>query len=354
MKDKIVRFLAMSMVVAFAVLSANAQDETLASAAGDKYVISAKAGGVNFVEGDVSVVRRDGKAGPLLKGDTIEIGDKVSTGSDGKAEILLNPGSFLRLGGNSAFAFKTTSLDDLQLKLDSGSAILEVFAAEEFQVVVAAPKTKFVLIDTGVYRIDVGPGGNASLRVWKGGARLTNSAEIVKSGRQAAPNSTGTLSVSKFDRGKRDAFDNWSRTRGKELAKISALLKRANLRNVLMQAYNGRRWNMFGSFGLWVFDPFFGGFCFLPFGYGWNSPYGYGYGGHYIGWYEMPPVIYNPPTTGGGNTGGNNNTPQITPIVTAGDRTPTPPFERMQQTMGGGRGSDRGGSSSDSGSSSPS
>jgi hypothetical protein len=357
MKTIVVRFIAICVCFAFVCMNSAAQDETIAAAAGDRYLISAKAGGVNFVAGTVSVVRKEGKSGALLKGDTLQIGDRVSTGPDGKAEILLNPGSFLRLGGNSAFKFKTTSLEDLQLKIQSGSAIFEVFAANDFQVSVSTPKTDYLLIETGVYRVDVLGGGDARLEVWKGAARIPNSVEIVKTGRVANVRGSGGFSITKFDRGEKDALDIWSKARGKELARISALLKRGNLRTTLMQSFLGRRWNMYGSFGLWVYDPFFGGYCFLPFGYGWNSPYGFGYG-NYIGWYDLPPVIYYPPHTGGGNSGGGTNTPTITPIVSAGDRSPVPPFVRMQETMGGGRGGDRGGdrggSSYDPGSSSPS
>jgi hypothetical protein len=97
--------------------------DQMVSAATSSYVISAKAGGVNFVEGKVSVARKDGKSGLLLKSDTVEIGDKVTTGADGKAEILLNPGSFVRLGANTEFEFQTTELDNLKLKLSAGSAI---------------------------------------------------------------------------------------------------------------------------------------------------------------------------------------------------------------------------------------
>ncbi|MCV5132938.1 FecR family protein, partial [Escherichia coli] len=80
-----------------------AQNETLRAAAGDKWMISARAGGVNYVEGDVAVVRSNARSGRLLKGDMVEIGDRVSTGTSGKAEILMNPGSYIRLAGNSAF-----------------------------------------------------------------------------------------------------------------------------------------------------------------------------------------------------------------------------------------------------------
>src|SRR5688572_13626650 len=108
-----------------------AQDDRVVSAAGDTYVISAKAGGINFVEGKVSIARKDGKSSYLIKDDKLEIGDKVTTGTDGKAEILLNPGSFVRLGTNTGFEFITTDLDNLKLKLSSGSAIFEVYADDE-------------------------------------------------------------------------------------------------------------------------------------------------------------------------------------------------------------------------------
>src|SRR5688500_15986988 len=145
MRHRCIRFIAICLSFTSLCMVVHAQDETLSAAAGDKYVISAKAGGVNFVEGAVGVVRKSGKSGVLIKGDVLNVGDRVSTGTDGRAEILLNPGSFLRIGGNSAFEFKTTMLDDLRLSIDRGSAILEVFAAEEFKVAVNTPRAKYLL-----------------------------------------------------------------------------------------------------------------------------------------------------------------------------------------------------------------
>ena len=97
-----------------------AQSRTSTSPVADKYIISAKAGGVNFVEGTVTVIRATGRSGILLKSDRVEIGDRVTTGADGRAEVLLNPGSFIRLGKNSSFEFGSTDLEDLQIRLDSG------------------------------------------------------------------------------------------------------------------------------------------------------------------------------------------------------------------------------------------
>lgn len=304
MRINLSRVAAAGFLMALCVLGAVAQRETIAAAAGDKYVISAKAGGVNFVEGAVSVSRKNGRSGLLLKGDQIQIDDVVSTGTDGRAEVLLNPGSYVRLGSSTNFEFDTTSLDDLQLSIGKGSAIFEVFADDDFRIAVNTPKGLVYLIQSGIYRVDV-TGDQARIEVWKGRAQLGESTEAtVKSGREAIIGS-GVSTVSKFDRDDKDSFEVWSKSRAKDLAKISTKLKRDTMRTSLMQSFLGRRWNVYDSFGLWAYDPWSSSYCFVPFGYGWSSPYGFGFGPH-IGWYNLPPVIYYPqpnnpngPSTGG-------------------------------------------------------
>lgn len=334
MKRSFFRVLAGSLVGLLLAVAAFAQDDdAVVAAAGDKYVISAKAGGVNYIEGRVAVARKNGKSGYLLKGDTLEIGDRVSTGTGGKAEILLNPGSYLRLGENSSFEFQMTSLDDLQVKLHSGSAMFEVFAANEFRVTINTSKTEFQLVESGIYRVDVLGDGGATLAVWKGKALIGNSETAVVRGGREATVSGSRFAVVKFDRDDKDELETWSKVRARELAKISANLKRNNLRNSLINSFYGDRWSLYDSFGLWVYDPFWRSYCFLPFGYGWYSPYGYGFG-HSIWWYKLPRVIYQAPP---GN-GGDPVTPTVKPGRSASIRdNETPPFIKMQ-----GSGSKRG------------
>lgn len=272
-----------------------AQDDKIVSAAGDTYIISAKAGGVNYTEGKVSIVRKDGKSGLLLKSDKIEIGDKISTGADGKAEILLNPGSFVRLGGNTEFEFQTTDLDNLKLKLSSGRAIFEVYADNEFKVTLDLPNADIELTKSGVFRVDVLADGSGKISVWKGKVIVGDEKAEVKAGKSAIV-SGKTAAIAKFDRDNKDEFDIWSQLRAKEAADINKQLQRNALRNSLLGAYNRGGWNMFGTFGLWVFDAFTGRWCFLPFGSGWNSPYGYNYGFNIYDC-QLPPVVYTPPVT---------------------------------------------------------
>ena len=130
------------LLVLLSVIAAQAQDAR--SSVASDYLISAKAGGVNYVEGKVSVFRKTGTSGYLVAGDEINIGDRVTTSSDGKAEILLNPGSYLRIGGSTSFDFISTDLENLKVNLRTGSAIFEVYASREFKVSVKIDRKSVV------------------------------------------------------------------------------------------------------------------------------------------------------------------------------------------------------------------
>lgn len=370
---KFLLFAGILSLVTVSAIAQNSPDSKVVSAAGDIYVVSAKAGGISFVEGKVSVERKNGKSGLLLKGDTLEIGDKVTTAADGKAEILLNPGSYLRLGGNSEFSFIETELEKLKLGLTKGSGIFEVYAADDFKVTVQTPKNNYYFIDSGVFRIDLF-GEKETLSVWKGLAQVGDSyVNVVKAGRRSFL--TGdNFEIAKFDRDESDALDKWSKLRSKELAQINKKLQRDLLRSTLLDSYRNRGWGFYDSFGLWVFDPISGMYCFLPFGRGWRSPYGYNLGYNiweYYPWIYMPPMNPNPPTNP--NPPSNPNPPNNEPTQaqireTRRVNVQTPPFQRMtesnyrNESSGGGNydsgsggfGSSSSGSSRDSGSSSSS
>lgn len=333
MSRKLFGFLAVFAMAVFMSANAFAQSERNASAVSEMYVISAKAGAVNFTEGKVAVARNDSRSGYLLKGDRLEIGEKVSTGNQGRAEILLNPGSFVRLGENTEFEFVSTSLDDLKLKVTRGSAVFELIADKEFAVAVATPKGGFKAVESGIYRVDVEADGSGKLFVYGGKATVSEAKTgVVKKGRTATLNGGNAL-IEKFDRDDRDALDIWSKSRAKELAKVNDKLKRDDLRGSLLNSYNSRGWGFNDSFGLWVFDRFSGQYCFLPFGYGWGSPYGYYYGRD-LWYFRMPRYVnYYPPirNPGGSNNPGNNpgNNPNTGGSEIRNGRSSQPPFTRI-------------------------
>jgi hypothetical protein len=328
---------AVGLMLTFAAFAQTEREKRAINAASSIYVISAKAGGVNYVEGKVAVTRRGTKSGYLLKGDELEIGDKVSTETDGKAEILLNPGSYVRIGGNTDFEFVTTALENLQVKINRGTAIFEVIADDEFRVAVTTPKADFYVVKSGVYRIDVLAGGAGKIEVWKGLAEVGDGQSApLKKGQTATVNGAEAV-VSKFDRDEKDVFEMWSKERAKDLAKINSKLNRASLRNSLMS----NRWSIYDSYGLWVYDPVWRGYCFLPFGSGWRSPYGY-WLGYDIWGMNLPWIYYNPPVTTPTNPTTTQNptinqtdrTPRINQADRNADRRVEPPFARVQRDIG--------------------
>jgi hypothetical protein len=259
------------------------------------YVISAKAGGVSYATGAVRVDRMaTNKRHILAKGDEINDGDIIAIGETGNAEILLNPGSFLRLAENTDIQFADTNLESLLLKMKNGSALIEasvVGGEGGADIRIVTPQSTISLEKSGIYRLNV-TANATEVFVWKGAATVGN--EIVKAGRKAVLQKGATAVIAKFDKDEsRDALDLWSKDRSKELAKINSKIKSRDL----TRAFSGYsssfyEFNRFGGF--WAFNRLTGTYCYVPYGFGYgSSPYGYSYD-RGIYWYNNNSGSYNP------------------------------------------------------------
>ena len=294
----------------------------------ERFGISAKAGGVNTVVGRV-LVSREGQTLQLLTAtDNLAADDKVTTASSSNAEILLNPGSYFRLGENSQFQFEDISLDHLRLRLLKGSAIIEATGVADMDlgIKVATEHGEFTIVRSGVYRIDVRP-GFAELAVSKGRASFgPNKTDVVKGGKVVTL-TNGIATVAKLNKNK-DAFDAWSKQRAELLARANARLMNRTFNGYLASFSGWDSW-FWGPrrFGVWTFSQRAGCYTFLPFYYGWSSPYGHYYGSYYwrggcCGSYGNNPTIVNqspgpgstvPGGTSVGNPGGAPPPTSVTP-----------------------------------------
>lgn len=290
------------MVSSFLVAAAAMAGVAVAQSAADKYIISAKAGGINYVEGSVVSLTQDGVGSRAFKGDRLEVEERLQTGANSRAEVLLNPGSYVRLGSNAELSIVDDSLDNLRLRVSRGAAMFEIFATKDFTVSVVTDGGDVVLSRSGIYRVNASHAGTTKVEVFEGRASLSSNRSVSAGSGKALSVSAGSSSVSQFDRKKLDGLAQWSKDRGRSLAEATATLRNRDVRNVLISSFNMGRWNMWDTFGLWVYDIRRGGFCFLPFGYGWNSPYGFFYG-HGINWYNLPVIIRNIPATPNPTTG---------------------------------------------------
>jgi hypothetical protein len=266
----------------------------------EKFVISAKAGGINAITGQASVhARGESDWQQLSITDDLDAGDHVRTAFDGRVEILLNPGSYLRLGGDSEVELSNNSLENLEVRLLRGTAIVEASGADDLDlnINISTPHTKLAIVRQGLYRLNVVPENATELIVRKGRVILSDSHTKVKGGNKVIFNATN-VSVAKLTKEEKkveEDVDAWSKDRGKMLAKANS---RINDRMINSAFANFTDWDPFSRrLGLWFYNGHSRCYTFLPFYYGIGSPYGsYNTSVYY-------PTAYYPPRYG--NTNGN-------------------------------------------------
>lgn len=179
-------------------------------------VISTHSGVVYFFEGSVFLgdQRLEQKFGRFP-----EVGEGRELRTEhGRAEVLLTPGVFLRVGENSSIRMISNKLADTQVELIGGSAILEANDARKDDFVTVIHKNWQVRVpQTGVYRIDSDP---PQLQVYKGGIEVsTNSKDAsvaVKEG-ETLPLAELLLPERTTTAGS-DPFKNWAMSRSQTIA----------------------------------------------------------------------------------------------------------------------------------------
>jgi hypothetical protein len=240
----------------------------------------ARPGSINYVEGQASI------AGQALNAQAIgsaelQPGQTLDT-QIGKAEILLTPGAFLRLGDNSSVTMISPSLTDTELRLDMGRATVEVAELHpQNNLIVVQHGESERLLKTGLYDFDA---DRNLFRVYEGEAvvRQGNRDVTVKGKHQLVLGASGSPKAEKFNKEQaQDDLYHWTSLR-------SSYTAEANVDRA--QTYTMGGWYAPG----WDWDPYFGcytyipgdGIFYSPFGWGFYSPFfvggaPFGFYGHF-------------------------------------------------------------------------
>ena len=222
----------------------------------------------------------------------LDAGQSLTT-ENGKAEVLLTPGVFLRLGSDSSVRMISSSLIDTQIELSHGKAVVEVDQIyPQNNIRVQEDGLTARLLKAGLYDFDL---DKQQLRVFDGKAEVTNGGKTttVKGGHELTLQTDLALKSQKFDRhsAQDDDLYRWSSLR-------SAYLGEANVDQAGYFAnYSWGPWGGPAWVGGWWWDPWFSAFTFIPgdgifyspFGWGFYSPFyvygapgfGYGYARYY-------------------------------------------------------------------------
>lgn len=278
----------------------------IATVAQAQYLVSSKAGFVNRVEGKVNL-KSQGSAleamGKASMGTQMTEGDRLSTDADSHAELLLSPGSYLRLNEKTEIEAVRTMFDNARFDVIQGSVILEVGEIDKkLPLEIGTPRSVVTINKPGIYRIDV-LGKDVAVSVRKGEAYLgtreqlfANSATKIGGNKvyrligDASPQ-TAKLSSKVFD-----AFDQWSYMQAESLVAANyGMLTRARSRGSLLSG--------------WVYDPFSNRYTYIPGSWRFATPYGFAFYSRYGDCDWCWGGSYYPYYYGGGYYGGGTPNP---------------------------------------------
>jgi len=205
---------------------------------------------------------------------------QVLATTDGKAEVLLTPGVFLRLDGNSAVRMVSPDLADTVVELMNGRAMVEAdFVARESHIEIDTKGAQIVVEKNGLYEVNA---DKATISTFDGKATVMvdeHSAEVGR-GKLLSLVNNPKWRTEGFDRNATDTLYAWSRLRSEYMAQASAESAR-------MVVVGGPYWHGPG----WFWNPWYSGWAFLPgtgylyspFGFVFYSPFYWGgyFGGPY-------------------------------------------------------------------------
>lgn len=295
-----------------------------------QYLVSTKAGFLNRAEGKVFIQRQEnenGDRGRATLGTQMKDGDLLSTGSGSRAEILLNPGSYLRLNEKTEVRAIRTSLTEPTFAVLQGSVIIEISQPpKETAVQIVTPQGPVSMSKEGIQRIDVTPEGTTvAVRQGevvlgtieqlfaKGGFKVGKGKVVRLSGTNGQSGQSGLMPgegplLAKVDKDAVDQFDLWSFSRAQTLMAANAgALRRSSLSGSM--AYG------------WYYDSFYNCYTFIP-GRGLVfSPYGFPFFRRYSDCYYYFPYGYNyyPSYDWGGGGGGGVGSARV---IAGHDRAP--------------------------------
>lgn len=243
------------------------------------YTVSARPGAVNYVEGEASIngkiIQSRGVSGHTF----LNTNDTLTT-ENGKVEVLLTPGVFLRVGEDSQVRMVSPDLTLTQVALTQGSAIVEVDElVKDNNVQVLDGGATVKLQKTGLYRFTAGP--NPVVQTLDGKADVSVNGRSVELGKDRQVALNGDLKRDKIENDPKDtALYAWSKVRDEYDAAASYAAASYAAPAVAYPSAWG--WGGYGYYGMgfgpgWAWNPFWNSYAWLPGDGAFYSPFGFGF-----------------------------------------------------------------------------
>lgn len=261
-----------------------------AAAGSAQSVTSAHSGTLHYFDGDVSI---DGTPVESRVGRFSEVKEQsVLRTAQGRAEVLLTPGVFLRIGENTAIKMLDNRLLSTRVEILSGTAVVESddpqMSIKDSPVSLIYKDYEIRMVKHGLLEISSDP---AQMKVYKGETVVTTASDraTVREGRLLS--FSAALPTEAFNEKVGDDLYIWARDRSQSIS--AANMSSARSLNSSGYGSGGGYLNVFdngGGYGSgaglggwnsgWYFNPYLNMFTFVPgagtyfnaFGYGFFSP----------------------------------------------------------------------------------
>jgi hypothetical protein len=250
-------FLGLWALAAFCVVPSNA-------------AVSAVPGTINYVEGQVTVDDGQTVTPGAVGSARLDTNQMIETGQ-GRAEILLTPGIFLRVGDHSSVRMISPALADTRVEVLSGDAVVEanqVFNDSNVSVVVGLTRSR--LEKKGLYDFNASTG---KVAVLDGKLEVFNNDQHIDVGKGKEVTVAGPLKANHFDRDalkQQNPMYAWSRLRSEYDSE--AAMQSASTVIVGGPGWWGPGWYWNPWWGMYSFVPG-AGMLYSPFGWPYYSPF---------------------------------------------------------------------------------
>jgi hypothetical protein len=182
-----------------------------------QYVVSVRAGLISFAEGSVYL----NNAKVEFSEDrlqSLEKGESLYTGS-GWIEIQLGPGAVLRMGESGKLWMENSSLENMQLRIERGSILVEIFEkVKNNEITVHFENAVIKFKGEGLYRLDC---RERRLLVYAGKAEIKRAGRKVALKKDRTANLDERMKVYKFDGKEMDELHRWAARRSYEFIDIN-------------------------------------------------------------------------------------------------------------------------------------
>jgi hypothetical protein len=243
---------------------------------------TAMPGTLNYVEGQASFDNQTLNSNDVGNAQ-LQNGQVLDT-QNGKAEILLTPGVYLRVGSNSSVRMDSNGLADTRVSLEQGEAMLEVDQLyKQNDLRISQPGADTRVEKKGLYDFDA---NDQQVRVFDGKAVVTadDRNTTVKKNHEISL-ASAKIKSKEFDKDevtKNDDLYRWSSLRSQYLSEANADA--------------AQRYYVNGSYGPgwwgpgWYWDPMYAGFTYLPGSGFFYNPFGWGFYSPLVAW-RAPYVV---------------------------------------------------------------